>query len=77
MRDDRKVLLVQPPTRAVTPRPPLGLMYISACLTRAGIDNDIIDIKARSAKEAAGHETLSNNEDGVAKAVEKYVLDEK
>lgn len=54
MRDDRKVLLVQPPTRAVTPRPPLGLMYISACLTRAGIDNDIIDIKARSAKEAAG-----------------------
>ena len=27
-----------------------------------------------SAKEAAAHETASNNEDGVAKAVEKYVL---
>lgn len=51
---DKKVLLVQPPTRAFTPRPPLGLMYISACLTRAGIDNDIIDIKARNSREAAG-----------------------
>ena len=30
---------------------------------------------AASAKEAASHETASNNEDGVAKAVEKYVLD--
>ena len=28
-----------------------------------------------SAKEAAAHETLSNNEDGVARAVEKYVLE--
>ena len=32
---------------------------------------------SKSAKEAAGHETLSNNEDGVAKAVEKYVLGER
>lgn len=29
----------------------------------------------KSAKEAAAHETASNNEDGVAKAVEKYVLE--
>ena len=32
---------------------------------------------SKSAKEAATYETLSNNEDGVAKAVEKYVLGEK
>ncbi|WP_299143202.1 HAD family hydrolase [uncultured Dialister sp.] len=29
----------------------------------------------KSAREAAAHETLSNNEDGVARAVEKYVLE--
>ena len=30
---------------------------------------------SESAKKAAAHETASNNEDGVARAVEKYVLE--
>ncbi len=43
----KEVLLVQPPSRATTPRPPLGLMYVSASLSNASIENSIIDIKGK------------------------------
>lgn len=42
---NNKALLVQPPSRATTPRPPLGLMCLSSYLSKEGIDNEIVDIK--------------------------------
>ena len=47
MVETKKIALVQPPSRARTPRPPLGLMYISSCLTKEGFENFIIDIKGK------------------------------
>jgi radical SAM superfamily enzyme YgiQ (UPF0313 family) len=53
-----KVLLLSPPSRATTPRPPLGLMYVSSSLSRNGIDNDIIDIKGQMNIDKVLAETL-------------------
>lgn len=39
------VILVSPPSRAKSPRPPLGLMYLSSYLEKEGITVDIVDIK--------------------------------
>ncbi|MBI4707963.1 MAG: cobalamin B12-binding domain-containing protein, partial [Candidatus Omnitrophica bacterium] len=47
MKNIPKVLLVQPSSRSKTPRPPLGLMYLSSFLTKNEIDNEIIDIKGK------------------------------
>lgn len=41
----KKICLINPPTRRLSNRPPLGLMYISAYLSSHGIDNIIIDPK--------------------------------
>jgi radical SAM superfamily enzyme YgiQ (UPF0313 family) len=45
--NDAKVVLVAPPERSKSMRPPLGLMYISSYLTKFGINNSIIDIKSK------------------------------
>lgn len=49
MEASNKLLLVQPPSRARTQRPPLGLMYISSYLSKEAIGNEIIDIKSKAA----------------------------
>ena len=40
------VILVSPPSRAKSPRPPLGLMYLSSYLEKEGITAEIVDIKS-------------------------------
>jgi radical SAM superfamily enzyme YgiQ (UPF0313 family) len=40
------VVLVSPPSRAKSPRPPLGLMYLASYLEREGITADIVDVKS-------------------------------
>lgn len=40
-----KACLINPPTRSLSLRPPLGLMYISSYLSSHGIDNHLIDPK--------------------------------
>ncbi|NIM03348.1 radical SAM protein [bacterium] len=48
------VILIAPPSRAKSPRPSLGLMYLASYLEREGITADIIDIKGY------GDEEISN-----------------
>ena len=47
MKDNNvfKTVLVVPPDRVISPRPPLSLMYIAAYLEQEGEDVDIIDLK--------------------------------
>lgn len=40
-----KACLINPPTRSLSLRPPLGLMYISSYLSKHNIDNHVIDQK--------------------------------
>ena len=40
-----KACLINPPTRSLSLRPPLGLMYISSYLSQHNIDNHVIDQK--------------------------------
>lgn len=54
----KKVLLTSPPPRARSPRPPLGLMYISAYLEKEGIDNEIIDIKSQEPEDIILEKTI-------------------
>lgn len=45
------VVLISPPSRAKSLRPPLGLMYISALLDKEGYSNEIIDLKSNKSLE--------------------------
>ena len=47
----KEIVLISPPSRTKSLRPPLGLMYISSILEKNGFSNDIIDIKSNKSHD--------------------------
>ena len=64
-----KACLINPPTRSLSLRPPLGLMYISSYLSQHNIDNHLIDQKGDIPEDILidrlAHETVSVDPDHV------------
>jgi len=52
-KNDFKVSLISPPSRASSPRPPIGLMYLASSVREylTGVDINIIDLKSQYGRE--------------------------